>query len=233
VPGLDVAASNRDRGCKACCLVLYPAAAYACVRRRPVLRCTTLLLGTVVCTEECLSGLQGQPCLARADSMPPAGMPNHSHGSISHSPPQSHLLLGSHPDQQYLRTTCRRPGIKLSECECECECGALGVGCCGSSGKGTLDGCIAPFWTVLHSDEHTNVVWCCGPVAETRDVVCVFVRARVRVRACVPACILHTMPSGGYEGEKVCQSHPAQQCRRVGKKAVSVPRIHRHSRAVQ
>lgn len=60
-------------------------------------RCTALLLGTVVRTEECLSSLQGQPCLAQTDSMPSARVPNHSQHSISHSPPQSHPSWGRTP----------------------------------------------------------------------------------------------------------------------------------------
>ena len=191
VPGLEVAASNRDRGCKACCLVLYPAAAYACVRRRPVLGCTTLPLGTVVCTEECLSGLQGQPCLARADSMPPARMPNHSHGSISHSPTQSHLLLGSHPDQQYLRTTCRRPVVKLSECECErervCVCvlrWVLGV-VVPLAKEPLMD--VLPLFGLCCILMNTQML--SGAAAPwRRQEMCVC----VRVRACVRACLYTT-----------------------------------------
>lgn len=110
--------------------------------------CTALLLGTVVRTEECLSSLQGQPCLAQTDSMPPAKVPNHSQHSISHSPPPPiPSLLGSHPDQQHLRTSGRRPGVKPSECECECvcvcECG--GLSCCGPLGKEPLVGVLPLF----------------------------------------------------------------------------------------
>lgn len=144
---------TENRGFEACCPVLLLRTANAVPG---VLRSCW---GTVVRTEECLSSLQGQPCLARTDSMPPGRMPNHKQHSISHSPPQSHPSWGRTPDQQRLRTSCRRPGIKPSECECECA-GVVGW-CCGSSRKGTLGGCVAPFWTVLHPG-HTMLS---GPAA--------------------------------------------------------------------
>lgn len=106
VPGVDVAASNRNRKQRSvlsCTLVR---------TARAVLRVLPSLVGTVARTEGCWSRLQGQPCLARTDLMPPARGPNHSWHSISHLPPKSHPSGGRTLNQQRLRTCCCRPGRK-------------------------------------------------------------------------------------------------------------------------
>jgi hypothetical protein len=119
-------------------------------------------------------------------------------------------------------------------------CGALIV--VGSSGEGTLGGCIALFWNVLHSG-HTNVVLCCGPVAETRQEKrkrerCVpVVRAnnlRARVLGCAGAWVrayMYATYNALLSFVRIAASRAGQgrvgsgqgQGRRVGQRAVSVP----------
>lgn len=68
-----------------------------------------------------MSSLQGQPCLARTDSMPPGRVPNDSGRSISHLPPHA-PIPPSHPSWIASINTRELVVAGRRVCVCVCEC---------------------------------------------------------------------------------------------------------------
>lgn len=112
VPGLDATTSNGHRGCEACCLVL-------CCVRRTQYSAYCFAAGYCGTHGGVLVGLAGTALLS-ADGFNATSQSAQSQPALNlpFAPPIP-SLLGSHPEQQHLRTSCRRPGVKLSEWECE------------------------------------------------------------------------------------------------------------------
>lgn len=139
-------------------------------------------------------GLQGQPCLARTDSMPPARMPNHSHGSISHfAPPNPMPLEVARPINNVCEPHCRRPGVKLSECVRMRVCAVVCWVLCPLLGKEPLMGMLPPFGLCCIFWTHK----CClsGAAAPWRrqQDICVCVRACMLVCVCVCVVTVSTL----------------------------------------